>query len=91
MAVLLVPRLRLLLGVAAAGCVLAAGIYVLAHQGAAHVTANGSWPSNFGLASSLTWAGVVFLGADATVEVVRRWRGPSKLPPAGPPDERPPN
>jgi hypothetical protein len=90
-AVLLVPRLRLLLGVAAAGCVLAAGIYVLAHQGAAHVTANGSWPSNFGLASSLTWAGVVFLGADATVEVVRRWRGPSKLPPAGPPDERPPN
>jgi hypothetical protein len=90
-AVLLVPRLRLVLGVAAVGCVLAAGIYVLAHQGAAHVVADGSWPSNFGLASSLTWAGVVFLGADATVEAVRRWRGPSKLPPAGPPDEPAPD
>jgi arabinofuranan 3-O-arabinosyltransferase len=73
---LLVPRLRTLLGVAAVGCVLAAGVYVVAHQGAAHVTADGAWPSHFELASSLTWAGVIFLGADATVEVFRRRRGP---------------
>jgi hypothetical protein len=75
--VLLVPRLRTLLGLAAIGCVLAAGLYVVAHQSAAHVTADGAWPSQFGLASSLTWAGVVFLGADTTVEVFRRWRARS--------------
>jgi arabinofuranan 3-O-arabinosyltransferase len=74
---LLVPRLRMLLGLAAVGCVVAAGIYVVARQGSAHIVDNGSWPSEFGLASTLTWAGVVFLGADATVEVVRRWRSPS--------------
>ena len=74
---LLVPRLRMLLGLAAVGCVLAAGIYVVARQGSAHIVDSGSWPSEFGLASTLTWAGVVFLGADATVEVVRRWRSPS--------------
>ncbi|HEV3266609.1 MAG TPA: hypothetical protein VG014_13880, partial [Acidimicrobiales bacterium] len=74
---LMVPRLRRVLGLAAVGCVLAAGIYVVVRQGSAHIVDSGSWPSEFGLASTLTWAGVVFLGADATVEVVRRWRSPS--------------
>ncbi|HEY1987997.1 MAG TPA: alpha-(1-_3)-arabinofuranosyltransferase family protein [Acidimicrobiales bacterium] len=74
---LLVPRLRMLLGLAAVGCVLAGGIYVVARQGSAHIVDSGSWPSEFGLASTLTWAGVAFLGADGTVEVVRRWRSPS--------------
>jgi hypothetical protein len=83
--VLRVPRLRTLLGLAAVGCVLAAGIYVVAHQSAAHVTADGAWPSQFGLASSLTWAGVVFLGADATVEIFRRWRAGSGDGEASPP------
>jgi arabinofuranan 3-O-arabinosyltransferase len=87
---LLVPRLRMLLGVAAVGCVLAAGIYVVAHQGSAHVTADGAWPSHFELASSLTWAGIVFLGADATVEVFRRWRGPPGNDGAGTAGTRPP-
>jgi hypothetical protein len=82
---LLVPRLRMLLGLAAVGCVLAAGIYVVARQGSAHIVDSGSWPSEFGLASTLTWAGVVFLGADATVEVVRRWRSPSTRDSADPP------
>jgi len=63
----------MLLGMAAAACVLAAGIYVVARQGSAHIPAGGSWPSQFELTNSLAWAGVVFLGADATVEVVRRW------------------
>ncbi|MGH9096654.1 MAG: hypothetical protein ACRDWB_04455, partial [Acidimicrobiales bacterium] len=82
---LLVPRLRMLLGLAAVGCVLAAGIYVVARQGSAHIVDSGSWPSEFGLASTLTWAGVVFLGADATVEVVRRWWSPSPGGATGPP------
>jgi arabinofuranan 3-O-arabinosyltransferase len=72
-----VPRLRMLLGLAAVGCVLAAGIYVVARQGSAHIVDSGSWPSAFDLASTLTWAGVVFLGADATVEIVRRRRSSS--------------
>jgi hypothetical protein len=72
-ATLMIPRARMLLGMAAAACVLAAGIYVVARQGSAHIPAGGSWPSQFELANSLAWAGVVFLGADATVEVVRRW------------------
>jgi hypothetical protein len=69
-----VPRLRVLLAGAAVGCVLAAGIFVVTRQGLNHIPAGGSWTSEFGWASTLTWAGVVFLGADATVEVVRRWR-----------------
>ncbi len=73
---LTVPRLRMLLGLAAVGCVLAAGVYVIVRQGSAHIVDSGSWPSEFGLASTLTWAGVVFLGADATVEVVRRRLSP---------------
>ncbi|MHB1711303.1 MAG: alpha-(1-_3)-arabinofuranosyltransferase domain-containing protein [Acidimicrobiales bacterium] len=73
-AALAVPRMRMLLGVAAVGCVLAAGIYMVVHQHVAHVPAGGAWPGQFGLASTLVWAGVVFLGADAAVEVVHRKR-----------------
>ena len=82
---LLVPRLRVVLGLAAVGCVMAAGIYVVARQGSAHIVDSGSWPSEFDLASTLTWAGLVFLGADATVEVVRRRRSPSPGDASDPP------
>jgi hypothetical protein len=68
--VLLVPRLRVLLGVAAIAGVVAAGWYTAAHQAATHAPANGSWPLAFGTASQLAWAGVVFLGADGMVEAV---------------------
>jgi hypothetical protein len=78
-----VPRLRVLLAAAAVGCVLAAGVFVVARQGVDHILAGGSWPSEFGWASTLTWAGIVFLGADATVEIVRRWGSPSPDPYAG--------
>ncbi len=71
---LLVPRTRLLLGLAAVSCVVAAGAYVVVEQASFHFTTGGTWPSNFTVAGSLTWAGVVFLGADATVESVRRWQ-----------------
>jgi hypothetical protein len=79
------PRLRMLLGLAAVGCVLAAGIYVVAHQGSARIVDSGSWPSAFDLASTLTWAGVVFLGADATVEILRRRRSSSSDDGSDPP------
>jgi hypothetical protein len=68
--VLLVPRLRVLLGMAAIAGVVAAGWYTAAHQAATHVPANGSWPLAFGTAGQLAWAGVVFLGADGMVEAV---------------------
>ena len=72
--VLLVPRLRFLLGIAAVGCVAAAGIYVAVHQGQSHAPDNGAWPQAFGTASQWAWAGVVFLGADGAVDVALRAR-----------------
>ena len=69
---LLVPRTRFLLGLAAAGLVAAAGGYVLVVQAHQHFDASGTWPTHFETAGALVWAGVVFLGADATVESVRR-------------------
>jgi hypothetical protein len=71
-AALLVPRARVVLGLVAVGLVAAAGASVLLGQAHAHYPAGGTWPTNFQSAGSLVWAGVVFLGADATVEVVRR-------------------
>ena len=68
---LLVPKLRYLLGWAAVGFVLATGTYVVLRQIDFRFAAPG-WPVRFDLASSLAWAGVVFLGADAVVEVVLR-------------------
>ena len=72
--VLLVPRLRFLLGIAAVGCVAAAAVYVAVHQNQAHVPDNGAWPQSFGTASQWAWAGVVFLGADGAVDVALRAR-----------------
>jgi hypothetical protein len=80
-AVLLVPRLRILLGLAAIAGIVAAGWYTAAHQAAAHVPANGSWPLSFGTASTLAWAGVVFLGADGVVEAVLGRRRRRPVPP----------
>jgi hypothetical protein len=73
-AVLFVPRLRVILGVAAVAGIVAAGWYTAAHQAALRVPANGSWPLSFGTAATLAWAGVVFLGADGVVEAVMRRR-----------------
>ena len=72
--VLLVPRLRFVLAIAAVTCVAAAGIYVAVHQAQLKVPDNGAWPQSFGEASEWAWAGVVFLGADGVVDGVLRAR-----------------
>lgn len=72
--VLLVPRLRFLVGMAAVGCVAVAGMYVAVHQNQHPVPDNGAWPQSFAKASTWTWAGVVLLGADGIVDAVLRAR-----------------
>ena len=72
--VLLVPRLRFLLCMAAVGCVVAAATYVVVHQNQVQVPNDGAWPASFETASQWAWAGVVFLGADGAVDVALRAR-----------------
>ena len=72
--VLLVPRLRVVLGLVAVTCVAVAGFYVAIHQHQVRVPDNGAWPVSFGTASTWAWAGVVFLGADGVVDGVLRAR-----------------
>ena len=45
--VLLVPRLRIVLGLAAIAGIVAAGEYTAATQAAQHVLPDGSWPLSF--------------------------------------------
>jgi arabinofuranan 3-O-arabinosyltransferase len=71
-AILRMPRLRLLLGAAATLMVLATGAFVVIRQGVIPTRANGGWPSQFGGADGLAWAGVLFLGADAVIELMTR-------------------
>ncbi len=71
-AVLLIPRLRVVLGLAAIAGVVAAGAYTAVHQAQTHVPAGGDWPTAFATAATLTWVGVVFLGADAVADVILR-------------------
>jgi hypothetical protein len=79
--VLLVPRLRILLGLMAVAGIAAAGLYVAVHQHRAQVLANGNWPLSFEKASRLAWAGVVFLGADGLVgAVLDRRQDPTDQP-----------
>ena len=86
---LLLPRLRLLLGLTAFGCVVAAGGYVLVEQSTHHYMPGGNWPEDFAVAGSLTWAAVVFLMADAGVELVRRRQGRQGPTTGGPEPRRP--
>jgi hypothetical protein len=81
--VLLVPRLRLLLGLVAVAGMAAAGIYTVVHQATAVVPPGGAWTLSFDAASRLAWTGVVFLGADAVVEaVLARRREQSNITPS---------
>ena len=72
--VALVPRLRIVIGLAAAACIAEAGIYTALHQLQLHVPANGAWPQSFATAAQWAWAGVVLLAADGAAEVARRAR-----------------
>ena len=72
--VLLVPRLRIVLGLAAIAGIVAAGEYTAATQAAQHVLPDGSWPLSFQKAADYAWAGVVFLGADGVVDMILRHR-----------------
>ncbi len=75
--VLLVPRLRIVLGISAVAGIVAAGIYVVVTQAGTAVPPGGNWPVPFQTASRWAWAGVVFLAADAVVEaVLSRRRAP---------------
>jgi hypothetical protein len=71
--VLRFPKARLILGLAATGCILAAGAYITIRQGINPTAPNGGWPTGFKLATTLVWAGVLLLGADAVVEMSSRW------------------
>jgi hypothetical protein len=84
---LLVPRLRVVLGLVAIAAVAGAGAYVAFHQHAAQVPPGGNWTLDFNAASRLAWAGVVFLGADAVVDVVQRRRSARRTAPG--PDDGP--
>ena len=79
--VLLVPRLRIVLGLGAIAGIVASGAYVAIHQAQLHVVANGTWTMSFSVAAQLAWAGVVFLGADAVVDVISHRRPPRDRPP----------
>jgi arabinofuranan 3-O-arabinosyltransferase len=100
--VLLVPRLRTVLGLVAVAGIVAAGVYTVVYQATVGVPPGGAWPIPFDVAGQLAWTGVVFLGADAVVETVLSHRRPKTdgapregdpLPgsaPARPPASRPP-
>jgi hypothetical protein len=70
---LIVPRLRGLLGLAVVGFAAGAVLYTLVTQATEHFPPGG-WPSHFETANVLVWTAIVFLGADAVVELVRRFR-----------------
>ena len=82
--VLLVPRLRILLALAAIAGIVIAGTYTAVHQAQFHVLPNGGWPTNFQTASKWAWAGVVFLGAEGIVDIVLRRRATKAQQTAGP-------
>ena len=70
--VLRFPKTRLLLGLAAAGCLLGLGVYVTIRQSVFHFQANGGWPARFDNTTGLAWAAVLFLVADAAIELIMR-------------------
>ncbi len=73
------PRWRLVLGTVAVVCVIATGVFIVVSQGVDPKPANGGWPSAFGTANAIVWVGILFLGAEAVVELVVRsewWRRP---------------
>jgi arabinofuranan 3-O-arabinosyltransferase len=77
---LLLKEGRAILTVGSVLLVGGAGLYVVLHQASGHFIAGGFWPAQFSLAATMTWMGVVFLGADAVIEVGRRVRRQRREP-----------
>jgi hypothetical protein len=69
----LAPRARGLLGLAVVGFTIGAIVYSIVLQATQHFP-SGAWPTHFEVANELVWTAIVFLGADAVVELVRRLR-----------------
>ena len=67
------PRARGLLGLAVVGFAVGAIVYSIVLQATQHFP-SGAWPTHFEVANELVWTAIVFLGADAVVELVRRLR-----------------
>ncbi len=70
---LIVPRARAVLALAVVGFATAAVIYTIVWQATQHF-ASGAWPIHFEEANILVWTAIVFLGADAVVELIRHYR-----------------
>ncbi len=70
---LIVPRARGLLGLAVVGFAMGGVVYTLVLQADQHFP-SGAWPTHFEQANILVWIAIVFLGADAVVDLVRRRR-----------------
>ncbi|MGO9204865.1 MAG: hypothetical protein ACLQBX_01535 [Candidatus Limnocylindrales bacterium] len=67
-------RARLFPGLAAVGCIAAAGVVTVFDQLRHHYSPGSSWPHNFETAGVLAFIAVVALATDTTVELVRRHR-----------------
>jgi hypothetical protein len=63
---------RFMLTLTSVGTVIGMAAYVVAHQAGNGFPADGAWPTQFGFANTLAWIGIVFLGADAVMDMVRR-------------------
>jgi hypothetical protein len=68
-----VPRARGLLALAVVGFAGGGVVYIIVQQATQHFP-SGGWPTHFEEANVLVWTAIVFLGADAVVELVRRSR-----------------
>ena len=87
--VLIIRHLRGLLALTALGLTAATAVYTVKHQSIFHFPPGG-WPINFEPASTLAWAAVVVLAADAIVEVARGGtRKPALAEPEPEPDPDP--
>ena len=73
LAALVIPRARGLLALAVVGFAVGGAAYTVAKQASQHFPPGG-WPVHFEAANVLVWTAIVFLGADAVVELLRRRR-----------------
>jgi len=82
---LVVPRVRAGISLAAVGFIVAGAISVVAGQALHPQPESSNWPAYYHSAAGLVWIAVVFLGADALVEVARRLAARRTLPPTSSP------